>query len=655
MKARIYTWTKQMLALAAAVATIAGPAQAAQSHDHDHEGESGIRRCYAMENLERQMAEDPTLAARMDQMERETQYMLKERGNAQTNAIRTIPVYVHVIYNTAVPAENISDAQINSQISVLNADYSATNSDVSGIPTEFQGVKSGDTEIRFVLAGITRKASTKTSWGTADAMKKSSQGGVDPITPSTHMNMWVCNIGGGILGYAQFPGGAAATDGVVASPQYFGSSAYGSGFYLSAPFDKGRTMTHEVGHYLNLRHIWGDGSSCGATDYVDDTPFARAANYGCPGTVNSCTGTSYPGNDMTMNYMDYTDDNCMFMFSAGQKARMWACLTSSRSTLGTGGSGGNVSPTANANGPYSATTGTAISFSSAGSSDPDGSIASYSWNFGDGTTSTSANPSKSYTTAGTYTVTLTVTDNAGATGTATATATITTSGGGGSYITAESESNNTAATADGPMGNNINVSGAMGSNTDVDWYFFNMNTTGSITITLTIGNTSDMDWYLYKSTNTTSAVASGAGTSNPEVGSYSVTTTGKYVLKVSRYSGTRGSYTVKVAGTGMAREGGDEVIIEAKQFEVSKAYPNPFSKMTTISYALSNASNVKVQVFNAAGQLVKTLADEAQTAGQHAIQWDGTNQYGESVSAGTYFYQVQAGSNQAINRMQFVK
>ena len=227
----------------------------------------------------------------------------------------TIPVYVHVIYNTA--QENISDAQINSQLAVLNKDFGATNGDLNNVPAEFAG-SVANTQINFTLAGITRKYSTKTSWGTNDAMKKSSQGGVDAVTPETHLNMWICNIGGGILGYAQFPGGDPTTDGVVFSPQYCGSSDYDDGsFFLDAPFDKGRTATHEVGHYLNLRHIWGDGR-CRQDDFVADTPTSDSPNYGCP----SYPSVACKSNDMTMNYMDYTNDACMYMYTEGQKQRM---------------------------------------------------------------------------------------------------------------------------------------------------------------------------------------------------------------------------------------------------------------------------------------------------------------------------------------------
>lgn len=153
-------------------------------------------------------------------------------------------------------------------------------------------------------------------------MKKSSLGGIDPTDPTRNLNMWVCNLGQGLLGYAQFPGGNSATDGVVMLYSAFGSKdKYPAGTYV-ANYDLGRTTSHEVGHWMNLRHIWGDdGGSCSGTDYVADTPNQGDENYGCPAfpTV-SCSN----GGDMSMNYMDYTNDACMYMFSNGQAQRALA-------------------------------------------------------------------------------------------------------------------------------------------------------------------------------------------------------------------------------------------------------------------------------------------------------------------------------------------
>jgi hypothetical protein len=274
-----------------------------------------LRSCATQEVLEAQLKADPTLALRMNQIEAFTQKaMLTKR---LVNGKIVIPVVVNVLYRTA--AENISDEQIQSQIDVLNKDFTATNSDFASTPAEFAGV-AANIDITFELAGTIRKSTSKTSWGTRDAMKNSKKGGIDPTTPTKTLNIWACKIGGGILGYAQFPGGSLATDGVVIDSKYFGLSASNS-----YPYNLGRTATHEVGHWMNLRHIWGD-SSCG-NDLVSDTPVAKTANYGAPTYpyVSPCLPTH---NEMTMNYMDYTDDRGMYMFTNGQKSRMSALFVS---------------------------------------------------------------------------------------------------------------------------------------------------------------------------------------------------------------------------------------------------------------------------------------------------------------------------------------
>lgn len=273
-----------------------------------------MRQCASNDVLQEQLKADPTLAARMNAIESFTEnYLRNPTANRLVNGVIEIPVVVNVLYRTA--AQNISDAQIASQIAVLNKDFSATNTDYNLTPAIFQGVRSGNINVRFVLDKTVRKSTTKTSWSTNDAMKKAANG-IVPTSPTTKLNLWVCNLGGGILGYAQFPGGSSATDGVVIDDNAFGTTGT-----AAAPFNKGRTATHEVGHWMNLRHIWGD-ATCG-NDQVGDTPLHNTANYGCPasGHRSTCSGTPV---EMTMNYMDYTDDACMYMFSAGQKTRMQA-------------------------------------------------------------------------------------------------------------------------------------------------------------------------------------------------------------------------------------------------------------------------------------------------------------------------------------------
>ncbi len=271
------------------------------------------RNCASHEVHERQLKENPELAIKMNAIEEFTQNKSRDLQYRLVNGKIVIPVVVNVLYRTA--AENISLAQIQSQIDVLNRDFNASNSDFANIPSVFSGV-AANVGITFELDAVYRKSTKKTSWGTRDAMKKSSQGGLNPTSPSTKLNLWVCTIGGGILGYAQFPGGSLATDGVVVDSRYFGTVGT-----ATAPYNLGRTATHEVGHWLNLRHIWGD-ATCGS-DLVSDTPTHNTANYGIPSFPHYSTCTGNPI-EMTMNFMDYTDDAGMYMFSNGQKARMLA-------------------------------------------------------------------------------------------------------------------------------------------------------------------------------------------------------------------------------------------------------------------------------------------------------------------------------------------
>ncbi|WP_417619472.1 zinc metalloprotease [Oceanihabitans sediminis] len=280
---------------------------------------NGLKTCYTMVNLNRMLNENPSLEEKMYDIEYQTRKSIAQKGKPPKGGggdggteptpddlgVINIPVNVHVVYSNA--EQNVSDSQINSQIAVLNKDFRANNTDANQVPSEFAGLVA-DTEINFTLANTYRHFNATSAWSTNDAVKAA----YPPVSPSTHLNIWVCNISGGILGYAQFPGGPSQTDGVVV---LYSSLPGGS----AAPYNKGRTLTHEVGHYLNLRHIWGDGR-CNRDDFVSDTPKSDAANYGCPSypTVN-CRSA-----DMTMNYMDYVNDDCMYMFSKGQKSRMRA-------------------------------------------------------------------------------------------------------------------------------------------------------------------------------------------------------------------------------------------------------------------------------------------------------------------------------------------
>ena len=270
---------------------------------------SSARMCASNDVLSENLKNNPELAGKMEQIENFTNDAITN-GRLVNGKIQ-IPVVFNVLYRTA--AENVSLAQLQSQIDVLNQDFNALNADFNTANNPYSSIKA-NVEISFVLDQVIRKSTTKTSWGTRDAMKKASSGGLAATSPTTKLNYWVCTIGGGILGYAQFPGGSSATDGVVCDGKYTGNTGT-----AAFPFNLGRTATHEVGHWMNLRHIWGD-ATCGS-DLVSDTPTHDGPNGGVPavGLRSTCSGTPL---EMYMNYMDYTDDRGMYMFSNGQKTRM---------------------------------------------------------------------------------------------------------------------------------------------------------------------------------------------------------------------------------------------------------------------------------------------------------------------------------------------
>lgn len=261
-----------------------------------------------------------------------------QRGTG--NPVLTIPVVVHVLYKNAT--QNITDQQIQSQIAVLNEDFRAMNANIASLPAVFDTI-AADTEVEFCLAsldpngnptnGITR---TSTTGGTflgyfnpfTEDAKYDSTGGKNAWPTDRYLNIWVCELFPGLLGYAQFPGDAAATDGVVITYTAFGNIGT-----VSAPSLLGRTTTHEVGHWMGLYHIWGDDNDCvTGSDSIYDTPNATSASQSdCQTTRNSCSnedpwwGVVDPP-DMVQNYMDYSHDSCMAMFTKGQKVRMHSFL-----------------------------------------------------------------------------------------------------------------------------------------------------------------------------------------------------------------------------------------------------------------------------------------------------------------------------------------
>lgn len=299
------------------------------------------RTCGTMEEHRHLAHISPEYRRRRREIELETrQFIARYAMEGLRTGVVRIPVVVHVVWNTS--AQNVNDAQIQSQIDVLNADFRRTNADAGSVPTAFAGT-AADTRIEFALAvrdpncaatkGITRTHTTTTgfTWATRNDIKSAAAGGADPWPSDRYLNMWVANFTDNTLGFATFPGAPATLDGFVVDTEAFGTTGT-----ATAPFDHGRTGTHEIGHWLNLLHVWGDDQNladiCSLSDECGDTPNQGKQNYGAPAFPHvSCSNG--PNGDMFMNYMDYVDDDAMFVFTQDQATRMNATLSVARAGI----------------------------------------------------------------------------------------------------------------------------------------------------------------------------------------------------------------------------------------------------------------------------------------------------------------------------------
>lgn len=303
---------------------------------------SGTRSCATEAFGKVLQVQNPQYQQQVEQAQQAVQQQLSRQGqwqNLRAATVITIPVVFHVVYNKA--EENISEEQILSQLAVLNSDFRRLNADAMNTPAYFQDF-AADTRIEFCLAtidpagnptnGITRTKTSKKDFDYIfDYIKKSAHGGINAWDRNQYLNIWTGNIKDDVLGYAALPGGVpAAQDGVVL---HFAAVGAAPANPFDWDFNMGRTATHEVGHWLGLGHIWGtEDDSCSDDDGISDTPSQKNSTYGCPsGIEDSCDNG--PNGNMYQNYMDYSSDACMNLFTKGQAAYMEAVLNTSRSSL----------------------------------------------------------------------------------------------------------------------------------------------------------------------------------------------------------------------------------------------------------------------------------------------------------------------------------
>lgn len=612
------------------------------------------RTCAAEEVLQQQLLENPAMRQSMENIRIHTEQFIQNNGASQRTVV-TIPVVVHVVYYNST--QNISDAQIATQIDVMNADFRRLNSDASNTPSVWQGI-AADCEVNFCMAqqdpsgnatdGIVRKQTSTNGFSTNDKVKYSSQGGDDAWDRDRYLNLWVCNLSSGLLGYAQFPGGPAATDGVVIDYAAFGTIGT-----AAAPFDKGRTATHEVGHWLNCYHIWGDdGTSCSGTDQVSDTPNQADENYGCPAFPNiSCSNG--PNGDMFMNYMDYTDDACMNLFTEGQKARMQSLFSSGGARVSLTSSNGCDAPSgcgtpSGLNATNITQTGATLNWSAAG-----GAISyNLQWKISTGSTWTTVSgiSGTSYNlsglSAGTSYNYRVETVCSGSSSGYSSTATFTTQSGGGGGCADTYEPNNSSGAAK-VIPVNTNFTAQIASSTDKDWYkFSNTSSTRNIKVDMTT-LPADYDMKLYRGSSLLST-SQNAGTADEQIIYNTTKVSSSYKVYVYGYGGAWSNtecYTLRVSLSSSAWRTDGSTDGEVTELDLPVAFenagfglfPNPANDQVNVEVPMQEEADVTVSILDPTGKVALK---------QHSTLSKGDNRMTFNLNGlpnGVYFVQVRNG------------
>jgi PKD repeat protein len=510
----------------------------------------------------------------------------------------TIPVAVHVVAH-ADGYGDLTSQEISAQMQVLNQAYNGTS-------------------YSFSLASTDRTYNTKWSthrYGSRDERRMKQALAVDPATT---LNIYFCDIGGGLLGYATFPDMYPEDDyrhGVVC---LFASVPGGA----AAPYNEGDTATHEVGHFLGLYHTFQGGCN-NPGDYVADTPPEASPAYGCPIGRDSCAGG---GADPIHNFMDYTDDDCMDRFTTDQGARMDQQMGLYRPTMAGGSTG--TPPTAAFSGtPTSGNDPLTVQFSDQSSGAP----TSWSWNFGDSGTSTSQNPSHTYNGVGTYTVRLTVANSDGSdTLTRSGYITVTTPGGGGDmHVGAMS-------VAREQKGKNIN---GVCTVTVVD---AGGQPVGGATVTASYDGPNNGSASGVTATNGTVTLKS-AKLRNPS---------GEWCFQVTSVTHASLGYDSGANETTRSCESGD-VFRGGRDITAGltlSSHPNPFNPITEIAFRVPAEGRVSIRIYDSRGAAVATLVDGFMGAGQRSVTWDASD-----LASGIYFAQMRYGEDIEIRKMTLLK
>ncbi|MEO8067151.1 MAG: T9SS type A sorting domain-containing protein [Flavobacteriales bacterium] len=579
---------------------------------------SAQRNCGSMQYLQQQIGADPSRAAVLQMIDQHAEWFAT---TGQAKVIVTIPVVFHVVYANAT--QNISDAKIQAQVAQLNADYARLNSDAGSTPAAFASL-GANTQIQFCLAqrdpsgaastGIERRSTTVASFTDNDNVKFTSSGGMNAWPSGSYMNFWSANLGGGLLGYAQFPGGSSSTDGVVCLYSSIGSiSTPGT----ASPYNLGRTATHEVGHWLNLRHIWGD-ANCGS-DLVSDTPTQQTSNGGCPSFPHTTCSNGANG-DMFMNYMDYTDDACMNIFTQGQSTRMNALFGSGGSRVSLLSSQGCVPPSGGTCGTPSGLSASSVTTSSAtlGWSAVAGAT-SYNLQHKLGTSSTWTTVSVASTSYALGTLASNTTYNyqvqavcsSGSSAYSTASSFTTLATGG--CTDALEPNNSTAASATITLPASINA--LIASGTDADYYRFTLASTSNVTLNMS-NLAGDYDLRLLNSTGTQLAISQAGGTTAEAI-TYNSAAAGTYYVHAFGYGGAFSATQCYLLTASAAAVGCTDAYESnntsgtAKTITKNADIPALISSTTDVDwFKFSNTSSnpkIKINLSNLAGDYDVTL------------------------------------------------